>query len=80
MTPLKFGEPFLAPVRWQSRAKPRLILGRCRDRTGGTYDDSQGEGTVQTTNAIRSGGESRSGKLIRGLWVRFPQGPPIAHR
>ena len=24
MTPLKFGEPFLAPARWQSRAKPRV--------------------------------------------------------
>lgn len=37
--------------RWQSRAKPRPRLGRCRDWTGGTYGASYGEGTVQTTNA-----------------------------
>jgi hypothetical protein len=74
MTPLKVGEPFLEtdgnpePSRTQS--------GRCRDWTGGTFGASHGEGTVQTTNIREDGGESRSGRLIRGLWVRSPQGPP----
>lgn len=76
MTPLKVGEPFLEKSRWQSRAKPRPRLGRCRDWTGGTYGASYGEGTVQTTNVFKGGGESRSGRLIRRSWVRSPQGPP----
>lgn len=74
MTPLKVGEPFLET---DGDPEPsRTSSGRCRDWTGGTYSASHGEGTVQTTNIREDGGESRSGRLIRGLWVRSPQGPP----
>src|SRR5690606_31384850 len=75
MTPLKVGEPFLGD-QLAIPSQAGRMTGRCRDWTGGTYSASQGEGTVQTTNACKGGGESRSGRLIRGLWVRSPQGPP----
>lgn len=53
MTPLKVGEPLLGnQLAIPSQAGREF--GRCRDWTGGTYGESYGEGTVQTTNAPRA--------------------------
>lgn len=53
MTPLKVGEPLLGnQLAIPSQAGREF--GRCRDWTGGTYSESHGEGTVQTTNVQRA--------------------------
>jgi hypothetical protein len=53
MTPLKVGEPFLGD-QLAIPSQAGRESGRCRDWTGGTYSESQGEGTVQTTNASKA--------------------------
>ncbi len=74
--PVKLGEGPERLVRANAEPSPSM-KGRCREQTAGTYGAISklryGEGVLQTTNnALRIGGESRSGKKIPRLEPAVP--------